>query len=141
MPPVAETGHIPFNGVSLFAGSDAGRTGVQQAAVPLSNAPAAEGVEDYRVEPKNEASFMKSPIEKALEKVREGKTETLCRTCQERRYVDQSDDASVSFQTPTKIKANVQGVVASHEREHVFAERAKARQEGREILSQTVSIR
>ena len=64
-----------------------------------------------------------------------------CKTCASRRYVDKSNDASVSFQTPTKVNSNsAMAAVASHENEHVRNERSKARREDREIVSQTVTL-
>ncbi len=69
-----------------------------------------------------------------------GKVE--CQTCANRRYQDRSDDASVSFQSPTKINQSVAAAtVMAHEREHVTNEKAYAEQEGREILSQSVSLK
>jgi len=65
----------------------------------------------------------------------------VCHTCENRRYVDQSDDASVSFQTPTKVSPHMAGMaVASHEQEHVRNEQANALNEGREIVSQSVTL-
>jgi len=65
----------------------------------------------------------------------------MCLTCENRRYVDQSDDASVSFQTPTKINPNAAGAaVAAHEQEHVRNEQARAHRDDREIVSQTVTL-
>jgi len=64
-----------------------------------------------------------------------------CQTCESRRYVDKSDDPSVSFQTPGKISPNMSAaVVAAHEREHVVNERSKAHRQGREIINQTVTL-
>ena len=64
-----------------------------------------------------------------------------CQTCKNRRYVDGSDDPSVSFQTPTHISPGQSAAaVSSHESEHVANEQAKADQEGREIISQTVTL-
>jgi len=64
-----------------------------------------------------------------------------CKTCAGRRYVDKSDDASVSYQTPTKISPNMAAAaVASHENEHVGNERGKAQREGRRIVNQTVTL-
>ena len=64
-----------------------------------------------------------------------------CTTCQNRRYVDQSDDASVSFQTPTKINPSMAAAaVASHEQEHVRNEQARAQREGRDIINQSVTL-
>ena len=64
-----------------------------------------------------------------------------CQTCKNRKYVDQSDDPSVSFQTPTNISPGQSAaVVMSHELEHVANEQARAEKEGRKIVSQTVSL-
>ena len=67
--------------------------------------------------------------------------QTECKTCESRRYQDVSDDSSVSFQSPTHISPGASAsVVAAHEAEHVSNEQAKAFREGREIVSQTVSL-
>jgi hypothetical protein len=64
-----------------------------------------------------------------------------CQTCKNRKYKDGSDDPSVSFQTPTKISPqNAARAVAGHEREHVVHEQADAKREGREVVSQSVTI-
>jgi len=68
-------------------------------------------------------------------------TNRVCHTCENRRYVDGSDDASVSFQTPTKISPSMAAMaVASHEQEHVRNEQARADRDDREIVSQTVTL-
>ncbi|MCL2226235.1 MAG: hypothetical protein FWB97_01200 [Oscillospiraceae bacterium] len=65
----------------------------------------------------------------------------MCETCSTRRYVDDSDDASVSFQTPTTINASQSGVtVAAHEGEHVNNERENARREDRVVVHQSVTM-
>ena len=64
-----------------------------------------------------------------------------CKTCSSRKYVDRSDDPSVSFQTPSHISPGMSGAaVASHEQEHVRNEQGNARRENREIVNQTVSL-
>jgi len=64
-----------------------------------------------------------------------------CKTCAARRYKDQSNDSSVSFQTPTHIPASQSAsAVISHEMEHVTNENAKARRENREVIHSSVSI-
>jgi hypothetical protein len=79
------------------------------------------------------ASDVLSPIE-AME-------ELSCATCDSRRYQDDSDDASVSFQTPTHISPEQSAaVVRAHEQEHVANEQARAEREGRRIVSQTVTL-
>jgi len=65
-----------------------------------------------------------------------------CATCESRRYVDKSNDSSVSYQTPTKLSPGTAALaVGAHEREHVVNERANAQREGRKIVNQTVSIK
>ena len=67
---------------------------------------------------------------------------TECKTCSSRTYKDISNDPSVSFQTPTHISPGQSAaMVASHESEHVSNEQAKAERDGREIISQTVTLR
>jgi len=64
-----------------------------------------------------------------------------CQTCKNRRYVDQSNDSSVSFQTPTHISPEqAAGKVMAHEREHVTNEQAKAQRDDRKVVHQTVSL-
>jgi len=64
-----------------------------------------------------------------------------CKTCASRRYMDQSDDSSVSFQTPTHVPASQStAAVAGHEMEHVRSEEARAQKENREVISSSVSI-
>jgi len=73
----------------------------------------------------------------AQEAVEEGK----CETCEKRKYQDGSDDSTVSFQSPTRIDPDmVASAVRGHEMEHVTHEQAKARQEGRKVVSQTVTL-
>ena len=68
-------------------------------------------------------------------------TQGVCHTCENRRYVDGSDDASVSFQTPTKISPSMAAMaVASHEQEHVRNEQARAHRDDREVVSQIVTL-
>lgn len=64
-----------------------------------------------------------------------------CQTCKNRKYQDGSDDSGVSFQTPTRVAPQSAGAaVRSHEQEHVSRNRSKAKREGREIVSQSVTI-
>ncbi|MBR4096765.1 MAG: hypothetical protein IKK42_05625 [Oscillospiraceae bacterium] len=65
-----------------------------------------------------------------------------CQTCENRRYQDGSTDMGVSFQTPTKVDPKAAAAkVKSHEMEHVGRNQAKAEREGREIVSQSVSLK
>lgn len=65
-----------------------------------------------------------------------------CETCRKRRYQDDSDDSMVSFQSPTTMSPGAaRSRVRSHELEHVRRESIKAKQEGKQIVSQTVQIK
>lgn len=64
-----------------------------------------------------------------------------CQTCKRRKYKDQSDDPTVSFQSAQSIPTGmVYGAVAAHENEHVRNEQFRAKAEGREVVFQSVSI-
>jgi len=64
-----------------------------------------------------------------------------CRTCQNRKYQDRSDDPSVSFQTPTALSpTEAPAAVMAHESEHVRNEQQRARETGREVVAQNVQI-
>lgn len=64
-----------------------------------------------------------------------------CQTCQNRTYVDGSEDGSVSYQTPTHISPeDSASKVSAHEQEHVVNEQAYAERDGREVVSQNVQI-
>jgi hypothetical protein len=63
-----------------------------------------------------------------------------CKTCESRKYVDQSSDPSVSFQSPTHLSVGEAALaVAAHENEHVANNREKAEQAGMTARS-TVTI-
>jgi hypothetical protein len=65
-----------------------------------------------------------------------------CKTCSERVYQDDSDDPSVSFQTPGYISPESSASkVMSHEMEHVTNEKSNAENEDKEIVSQSVSLK
>ena len=93
------------------------------------------------ISPEGWAAYYRGAERKA-ERIKTADNPTECKTCSSRKYADVSNDPSVSFQTPTHISpGQAAAVVASHESEHVSNEQAKAEQEGREIVSQTVTLR
>ena len=64
-----------------------------------------------------------------------------CEACKNRKYVDGSNDPSVSFKTPTTIAPGAAyGAVRAHEQEHVTNENAKAQLNGGRVVSQSVAI-
>ena len=75
------------------------------------------------------------------ESAQEAMEEGECETCEKRKYQDGSDDMGVSFKAPTNIKPEqAASAVRGHEMEHVVREQAKAKREGREVVSQTVTM-
>lgn len=64
-----------------------------------------------------------------------------CQTCKERKYQDGSNDPGVSYKTPTNIDpSQAASSVRSHEQEHVTREQSKAQRDGREVVSQSVTL-
>lgn len=88
-----------------------------------------------------EAAGLDGEDAQGAEDAQEALEEGECETCKKRKYQDRSDDMGVSFQTPTNIKPErAASAVLGHEMEHVYREQAKARQEGRKVVSQSVTI-
>lgn len=84
-----------------------------------------------------DAAMQTSDVKSAQEIMEEGE----CQTCAERKYQDGSDDMGVSFQTPTHIAPEAAAAtVRGHEMEHVTRNQAKAAREGKEIVSQSVTL-
>lgn len=76
-----------------------------------------------------------------IEEIQEAAKEGECQTCKERKYQDGSDDAGVSFKTPTRIAPEqAAAAVRGHEMEHVVRERAAAVREDRRVVSQSVTM-
>jgi hypothetical protein len=64
-----------------------------------------------------------------------------CLTCKNRKYQDRSNDAGVSFKSPTHLSPEqALSVVAGHEQEHLTNERVDADLNGREVVYQNVQI-
>ena len=102
-------------------------------AVRMRMTPYEEGQPEEALSPEGEAAGAES-AQKALE-------DGECETCERRKYQDGSDDMGVSFQTPTNIAPEqAAAAVRGHENEHVVREQAKARQEGRRVVSQSVTL-
>lgn len=103
----------------------------------------------YGAEPLNAPAAAKNAPNGVPQKVKLSKEADLkrrfdsfeCQTCKNRKYQDGSDDSGVSFQTPTRVAPQSAGAaVRSHEQEHVSRNRSKAAREGKEIVSQSVTI-
>lgn len=68
--------------------------------------------------------------------------QTECQTCKSRKYIDVSNDANVSFQTPTHVSPQASfGAVASHEQQHVSNAVAEGNQPGKQLISSSVSYK
>ncbi len=90
-------------------------------------------------EPADPAAVQAEGLEtkNAQEIMKEGE----CQTCAERKYQDGSDDPGVSFKTAAHIAPEeAAAVVRGHEMEHVYRNQAKAEREGREVVSQSVTL-
>ncbi|MDL2253760.1 hypothetical protein LJC49_06780 [Ruminococcaceae bacterium OttesenSCG-928-I18] len=111
------------------AGTNAAQTGGVPAVASPSSAAGATGEEGSIARARAEANAAKEVAR------------AECQTCKERKYQDGSDDPGVSFQTPQNIDPNIAAsVVMGHEMEHVMHEQAKAKQEGAEVISQSVIL-
>ncbi|MCL2250764.1 MAG: hypothetical protein FWC12_02490 [Treponema sp.] len=83
----------------------------------------------------------KLQADEGLQKIAAAEEIKGCQTCKDRKYVDVSNDPSVSFQTPQAINSSQSfSMVRAHEYEHVTNEQAKAQKEDRKVVSQTVSL-
>lgn len=79
--------------------------------------------------------------DRAQAKVMNDRFAQACQTCKNRKYQDGSNDPGVSFKSPAHIDpANAASVVMGHEQEHVVHEKAKAEQQGGEVISQSVVL-
>ncbi|MCI8805047.1 MAG: hypothetical protein HFE59_03995 [Clostridiales bacterium] len=66
---------------------------------------------------------------------------TECQTCKNRKYVDGSNEADVSFKTPSHISPSMSAsAVASHESEHVSNAVAEGEKKGNKLLSVSVTL-
>ncbi len=70
------------------------------------------------------------------------KQTTECSTCENRKYVDGSNENDVSFKTPGVIKPEqAYAKVSAHERQHVSNAVAKGSEPGAELISASVSLK
>lgn len=65
-----------------------------------------------------------------------------CQTCNNRKYVDGSNDSNVSFKTPTHVSPEAShAMVSAHEQEHVSNAYSKAGQNGGRVVYASVSLK
>lgn len=74
--------------------------------------------------------------------LRVGQTQqTECQTCKNRKYMDVSDEANVSFQSPTHISPEASfAAVSAHEQQHVANAVATGSQPGNRLIYSSVSL-
>ena len=83
----------------------------------------------------------------ATEATRQGKTEKTeskgeCQTCKNRKYVDDSNDAHVSFKTPKHIDPDAAAAtVMAHEQEHVTHAKAKEGDPDVKSVNSSISLK
>ncbi len=74
----------------------------------------------------------------SIEKV----SQSECQTCMDRKYVDGSNDSSVSFKTPIHISPAASfAAVSSHEQEHVSSAISEGSKPGNELVSSSVTLK
>lgn len=65
-----------------------------------------------------------------------------CQTCKNRKYVDGSNEADVSFKTPGTVKPEeAYAKVSAHERQHVSNAIAKGSKPGAKLISASVALK
>ncbi len=65
-----------------------------------------------------------------------------CQTCKSRKYMDVSNEANVSFQSPTHISPEASfAAVSAHEQQHVSNAVAMGNQPGNQLVSSSVSLK
>ena len=115
------------------------RMRIQQPGDPAAQAAALPGQKDG-AQDANPLAQQENPTVECSKSAREVMEEGECQTCKERKYQDGSDDPGVSFKTPTSVAPDqAASAVRGHENEHVVREQAKARQEGRRVVNQSVT--
>ena len=105
--------------------------------------------ENYRKNAENAADDKKiSELDNRLKNLQErldklnGKQNSECQTCENRKYQDASDDPGVSFKSAAKVgPEGAAAAVRGHEYEHVYRNQAKAAREGKEVVYQSVRIK
>ena len=115
-----------------------GANALQAAGAQQAQNPALSGVKgEEDANAQQEAVPAMEESKSAQEVMEEGE----CQTCKERKYQDGSDDPGVSFKTPSHIgPEQAASAVRGHENEHVVREQAKATQENRKVVSQSVTL-
>ena len=113
--------------------------GIQGSFSPYS---AYGGYGSFAVSGRDDSKQILNPGESTEKKPGSKSSPAECETCKNRKYQDGPDDPGVSFKTPSNIAPEEAAArVRSHENEHVYRNRAKAEREGKEIVSQTVTLK
>ncbi len=131
-----------LSGFDRFSGFSAGR--MSGANPPSNNMDAAYGAAENANNPNRVGGAWNAENGKGADGAKNGNGRSdkgECHTCKNRKYQDGSDDPGVSFKTATKMSPEQAATaVLSHEIEHVTRNQAKAKSEGREVISQSVML-
>lgn len=85
-----------------------------------------------------EAENLNPHLEKVLDEIEDSE----CETCENRKYVDGSNEGNVSFKSPQKISPqSAASAVLSHEYEHVRNAMREDQKEDAELVSVSVSLK
>ena len=119
------------------------RTGIEVPALQLAQSNAIRPQRgDVQYQPDAEKGTLGIDAEKTQGAAKDEAIGKECQTCAKRRYQDQSNDPGVSFKSPTQVSPQAaHAAVVGHEMQHVTRERVQAEQEGREIVSQSVTLK
>ena len=125
-------------GAGLYGGQPGSRGAVQ----PTENVQAASPLERTRAAAPGRPAEVQGAQEKTGTQEAKKAQKAECQTCKERKYMDQSNEGNVSFQSPTHIAPGQAAArVMSHEREHVRNAVAEGQKENKKLVSVRVSLK
>lgn len=96
---------------------------------------------NYTIPISNIAKVTPINTDNSIDSASKVKGTTGCETCENRKYVDGSNESDVSFKTPGVIKPEESyAKVSAHERQHVSNAIAKGKEPGAKLISASVSL-
>lgn len=124
----------PVSGYSAYGGISGIYPSYQSVAVSP-----ARGVDAVR---RGSDGTAQGVVDGAKDAASSGRVDGECQTCENRTYVDGSDEHNVSFKAPAHIDPeNSASAVMSHELEHVSNARAEGSEPGKELVSVSVALK
>ncbi len=128
---------------AVNASVNAGRVNpVQEVPEVFSNAQTERvGKTPAQIEKEREIAQERMDSDTAAEKIKKRLGIEKCETCENRKYVDGSNESNVSFKSPAHIDPDAAAtVVMAHEREHVANAVAEGRKPNAELVSASVRL-